>query len=104
MLSAVVHTVQAGELWLGDRVRRLLDRAGIEKTGGCHLFRHAMATHMLDNGADVRHIQALLGHSQLSTTQIYTQVSVRKLQHVHAQTHPTAQLPTGESNARNTDE
>jgi len=43
---------------------------------------------MLDNGADIRHIQMILGHSQLSTTEIYTQVSIRKLKEVQARTHP----------------
>ena len=47
-----------------------------------------MATLMLDNGADIRHIQAMLGHSQLSTTEIYTQVSIRNLKEIHALTHP----------------
>jgi integrase/recombinase XerD len=47
-----------------------------------------MATHMLDNGADIRFIQAILGHSNLSTTEIYTQVSIRQLKEVHQATHP----------------
>ncbi len=70
------------------RVKRYLDEAGIEKEGACHLFRHAMATHMLERGADIRFIQAMLGHADLNTTQIYTRVSIEKLKAVHAATHP----------------
>jgi integrase/recombinase XerD len=73
---------------LGDKVKRLLKQAGITVPGACHLLRHAMATHMLENGADIRFIQVMLGHAQLDTTQIYTHVSIRKLQEVHALTHP----------------
>ncbi|MCP3996699.1 MAG: tyrosine-type recombinase/integrase, partial [bacterium] len=73
---------------LTDLVKKHIGAAGIGKPGACHLFRHSMATMMLDNGADIRHIQAILGHSQLSTTEIYTQVSIRKLKAVHALTHP----------------
>ena len=73
---------------LTDLVKRYLYHAHIDKKGSCHLFRHAMATHMLDNGADIRFIQAMLGHSDLSTTEIYTQVSVEKLREIHAATHP----------------
>ena len=58
------------------------------KEGACHLFRHTMATLMLEHGADIRHIQEMLGHVDLSTTQIYTQVSIRRLQAVHSATHP----------------
>lgn len=75
---------------LGDLVRRHLDWAGIKVPGACHLLRHACATHMLENGADIRFIQALLGHADLRSTQIYTHVSIRKLKDVHAATHPTA--------------
>lgn len=69
-------------------VKQHMKQAEINKTGSCHLLRHAMATHMLDNGADTRFIQAMLGHADLSTTQIYTHVSVEKLKEIHAATHP----------------
>ncbi len=75
---------------LGDLLRRYLNWAGIGVPGACHLLRHACATHMLENGADIRFIQALLGHSDLRSTQIYTQVSIAKLREVHAATHPAS--------------
>lgn len=74
--------------WLSDLVSKYIRESDIEKEGSCHLFRHSMATAMLDNGADLRFIQQMLGHSDLSTTQIYTQVSIMKLKEVHTQTHP----------------
>lgn len=73
---------------IGDLVRRQLTAAGIEHPGSCHLFRVACATHMLENGADIRFIQSLLGHAKLDTTQIYTLVSLAKLKEVHNATHP----------------
>src|SRR5437879_10024678 len=73
---------------LGDLVKRYIERAGFKVMGSCHLFRHACATHMLENGADIRFIQAILGHNDLDTTAIYTQVSIHKLKEVHAATHP----------------
>lgn len=73
---------------LSDLVKRRLCAAEIRRTGSCHLFRHAMATHMLDNGADIRHLQLILGHAQLNTTAIYTHVSIGRLSAVHARTHP----------------
>lgn len=60
----------------------------IGKRGSCHLFRHAMATAMLDNGADIRFIQALLGHRALDTTAMYTRVAVGQLKEIHSATHP----------------
>lgn len=73
---------------LSDLARKYIRAAGIERPGACHLFRHACATHMLEGGADIRFIQALLGHADLSTTEIYTRVSVKKLKEVHSATHP----------------
>ncbi len=69
-------------------VRTYVDAAQTGKRGSCHLFRHSMATLMLENGADIRFIQAMLGHAELSTTQIYTQVSIRALKDIHTATHP----------------
>jgi len=76
---------------LGRLIKRYIEKSGLEVLGSCHLFRHAMATHMLDNGADIRFIQAMLGHSDLKTTEIYTRVSIEKLRAVHAATHPSVQ-------------
>jgi integrase/recombinase XerD len=73
---------------MSDMVKKHIEAAGITKEGACHLFRHTMATHMLENGADIRFIQAILGHSVLSTTEIYTQVSIRQIKEVHRLTHP----------------
>lgn len=77
-------------LWLSTVVARHVKAAELGKQGGCHLWRHTMATLMLEGGADIRFIQAMLGHAELSTTQIYTQVAIRQLQRVHAMTHPGA--------------
>ncbi|CDL81107.1 site-specific tyrosine recombinase XerC [Xenorhabdus szentirmaii] len=78
-------------------VRNALHRAGIDKPGGCHLFRHSMATQMLENGADTRHIQAILGHASLDATQIYTRVAIGHLKEVHQQTHPAERPGHGPS-------
>ena len=79
---------------LTQMVRMTVDASGIAKRGSCHLFRHTMATAMLEHGADIRYIQEMLGHSKLETTQIYTQVSIRKLKEVHTQTHPARMTRT----------
>ena len=71
-------------------VRVHIVAAKIGKVGACHLLRHCMATHMHENGADIRYIQQILGHEDIKTTQIYTHVAIRALQQVYAATHPTA--------------
>ena len=74
--------------FLAAKVKRYMEFAGIDKPGATHLFRHACATHMLKGGADVRHIQRLLGHSSLATTEIYTRVEISDLKAVHKRFHP----------------
>ena len=77
--------------WLS---RRLVRAAFPHVEGACHLFRHTMATLMLEGGADIRFIQQMLGHSKLTSTQIYAHVSVGALKEVHSKTHPGARLRT----------
>jgi len=77
---------------LTQLVGRIVRGAGIGKTGACHLFRHTMATLMLEHGADIRFIQQMLGHARLTSTEIYTQVSIRTLKAIHDATHPGARL------------
>ena len=86
---------------LSDLVRTYVDASGISKRGACHMFRHTMATLMLEGGADSRFIQAMLGHADLKTTQIYTHVAIRQLQEIHRATHPAKleRKPTNDSEA-----
>jgi integrase/recombinase XerD len=74
---------------LTERIGRYI-RVGTGKPGSCHTLRHRMATLMLDGGADIRHIQEMLGHAGLATTEIYTHVSIRNLKAVHNATHRAA--------------
>ena len=73
---------------LSRAVKRYIAAADIGKQGSCHLFRHTMATLMLENGADLRFIQQMLGHAMLATTEIYTHVAIHQLKAVHTATHP----------------
>jgi len=80
---------------LTDRLRRYLIASGVDKPGSCHVWRHTMATLMHDAGADIRDLQEILGHADLSTTEIYTHVSITRLKVVHLRTHPAERQSRG---------
>ncbi|WP_341927882.1 site-specific tyrosine recombinase XerD [Nocardioides psychrotolerans] len=100
--SAAVASERAGALFLNARGGRLsrqsawsvlvkaADRAGVTRDVSPHTMRHSFATHLLDGGADVRVVQELLGHASVTTTQVYTLVTVDNLREVFATAHPRA--------------
>jgi site-specific recombinase XerD len=80
--------ISARSIWL--TLKRYLAETSIPISISPHKLRHSFATHMLDRGADLRSVQALLGHASLSTTQIYTHVTVERLKKAYAEAHPRA--------------
>jgi integrase/recombinase XerD len=73
---------------MGYIVRKIVKKTGIKKKVSPHSFRHAMATHLLHNQADIRHIQLMLGHASLATTQLYTHLNISDLNEVLRRSHP----------------
>lgn len=74
------------------QVRKAVKKAGIKKNITTHSLRHSCATHMLKNGAPIRHIQEMLGHASLESTQVYTRVTINDLKQAHAKYHPGDKL------------
>ncbi|WP_308192069.1 site-specific tyrosine recombinase XerD [Gordonia zhenghanii] len=92
-IPALFLNIRGGRLSRQSAWQVLVDaaeRAGIDKDVSPHTLRHSFATHLLDGGADVRVVQELLGHSSVTTTQVYTMVTVNTMREVYATAHPRA--------------
>jgi integrase/recombinase XerD len=90
--DGVLFLTRSGRRIRREDVFRLVEKqtlaAGVRKHVSPHVLRHSFATHLLENGADLRVVQEMLGHANLSTTQIYTHIEARRIQKLHARFHP----------------
>ena len=85
-LSSRGTKISSGAFW--SRIKKYIKDAGLKSTISPHTIRHAFATHLLNNGADLVTIQLLLGHADISTTAIYTHIETKKLGEIHKKYHP----------------
>ena len=93
VVKALIVNRKGGRLTrrgIADIIKRYVDYSRLQKSVTPHTFRHSFATHLLDNGADIRSVQEMLGHSSLSTTQIYTHLGFDRLKKTYAKAHPHA--------------
>jgi integrase/recombinase XerD len=87
-LSRTGRKLDRERIW--QVIRKLALKAGLKKRVHPHTLRHSFATHLLEGGADLRLVQEMLGHANISTTQIYTHVDAERLKSIHRQFHPRA--------------